>query len=453
MSENPRREKILGGSIVRTMLWLAWPVILGNLVNVSYNLIDAVWLGRLGKAAFGAPTVVWPLIMFLYSLGMGYAMAGLSLISQYYGDGDYEMARRSIGQLLGFTLLMASGMSVAGFAAAPLLLRLMRVPPDIYPLAVDYSRIIFAGIPFAFSFFAFNMSSSAIGDTLTPTKLQVVAAIANIVLDPILIFGLFGAPRLEVRGAALATMLSRAAISFTGLYLLFTGFRGIRLRASDLRLEKWWLRKVFSIGTPLAIQRSSTSLGFTVMMSIVSGFGSTVVAAYGVAVRIVDIIQSFTWGLMRATSIMIGQNIGAKQYERSWSIAKKAMILTSSVLALGAALIFAAREPLVAVFIDEPDVLREGSRMLSVFVWSIPFFGLFFIGGAIANGSGHTKAYAAISIFRLWVLRIGLSILLAYRLGLGPLGIYLGMALSNVGAGLLALLWVMGRTWIERVID
>ena len=453
MSGNPWRERILKGSVLGTLLWLAWPVVIGNLVNVSYNLIDAVWLGRLGKAAFGAPTVVWPLIMFLYSVGMGYAMAGLSLISQYYGDGDYEMARRSIGQLLGFTLLMASGLSVAGFLTASYLLRLMGVPPDIYPLALGYARIIFAGIPFAFAFFAFNMASSAIGDTVTPMKIQVVTAVVNIGLDPILIFGLLGAPRLEVRGAALATIFSRMIASAIGLYFLFSGFHGISLRLRDLRIEGWWLRKVFSIGTPLAIQRSSTSLGFTVMMSIVSRFGSTVVAAYGVAVRIVDIIQSFTWGLMRATSIMVGQNIGAQQYDRSWEITRKSMALTAGVLGLGAALIFAGRAPLVALFVNEPDVLREGSRMLSIFVWSIPFFGLFFIGGAVANGSGHTKTYAAISVIRLWVLRIGLSIILAYNLGLGPLGIYLGMALSNIGAGLLALLWTIRKTWLKRVID
>jgi len=447
------RERILTGSVIRTIFWLAWPIILANLVNISYNLVDAFWLGKLGKQAFGAPTVSWPLIMFFYSLGMGFATAGISLISQYVGANDLRMANRSAGNLMTFMALMSISISVLGYILAPYILQLMGVPPDVYPLAVNYIRVIFIGIPFTFVGFAFITIANSLGDTRTPTLISIISSLLNMVLDPILIFGWFGMPRMGVIGAALATILSRTLISVVGSYMLFHGYKGIRISIHDLGIDGWWVRKVVSIGTPLAIQHSSNALGFTVMMGIVSRFGSVAIAAYGVAIRIIDVITAFTWGINRATSIMVGQNVGAELYERAKNIVKKSLILVATILTTGSLAIYLVRNWAVAVFINEPDVIIEGSKLLSIFTLSIPFFGLFSVSGGVAAGSGHTRFFAIVSILRLWALRIGLSVLLGLTLGMGTTGIWVAMSLSNVGAGLLALAWVLRATWAKRVIE
>lgn len=447
------RERILQGPIVRTLLWLAWPVIVANLVQISYNLVDAFWLGKLGRQAFGAPTVSWPLISLFYSIGMGFASAGMTIVSQYFGAGERELADRSAGQLVAFLALMALSISVVGFATAPLVLEAMGVPPDVYPLAVGYIRVIFAGIPVAFMGFAFIMLMNSIGDTRTPMKLSVASALLNMVLDPIMIFGLLGLPPMGVVGAAIATMTARGVVAAVGTYLLIKGYRGIKLRLEYLRIERWWLRKVLSIGVPISIQSSANSLGFVVMMSIVSRFGSATIAAYGVGIRIVDVLQAFTWGINRATSIMVGQNIGAELYDRARRVARSSMALLTAALSLGAVVVYLFRGPVVAVFVSDPLVIAEGSRFLSYFAPSIPFFGLFFIGGGIAQGSGHTKAFAAITIARLWGLRIGLSALLAIAMGMGATGIWIAMSLSNIGGGLMSLAWVSRGTWLQRVVE
>jgi len=447
------REQILHGPIIRTLLWLAWPLIVANIVNISYNLIDAFWLGKLGKEAFGAPTVCWPMIMLFYSIGMGYTAAGIALISQYFGAGDKRMAEICAGHLLFFSLIIALMMSTIGYVSAPHILSAMRVPPDIYPLAVKYVSVIFMGIPFVFVGFAFNAIANAIGDTRTPTILNITSATVNTILDPFMIFGLAGFPKMGVIGAALATIISRSIISIVGTYLLLKGFRGIRIHLEYLKVSRWWLRKIFSIGTPLAIQQSSNALGFTIMTSIVSRFGSTVVAAYGIAIRIIDVMQAFTWGINRALVTMIGQNIGAEQYERTRNIAWRALVLIVSILVIGSIIIFLFRYSIISVFIDDVSVLNEGSLLIQVFTFSIPFFGLFFVSGAIANGSGHTKIFAAISVIRLWGLRILLSILLAFMLNLGSLGIWIAMSISNIVAGVISLAWVLRGSWLKRVID
>ena len=456
MGEDDKKEKyrkrIVEGSIINTMIWLAWPILVANLVNISYNLVDAFWLGKIGKEAFGAPTVSWPFIMLMYSIGFGYSGAGISLISQYYGAGDYDMAEKSASQFIAYSMYMAFILGALGFTISPYFLYLMGVPPDIYDLAVQYTRTIFLGLPIVLLGYAYVTISNGIGDTRTPTILNIVSSTVNIFLDPIMIFGLFGLPALGVIGAAIATIISRSIVSIAGGYLLFKGYLGIRIRPKYFRLERWWLEKIFSIGTPLAIQRSSNSLGFTIMMSIVSRFGSVVVAAYGVAIRIIDVLTAITAALQRSTSIMIGQNIGAEKYDRSWSIAKISLISIFIMLSIGSVIIYFARTILVSVFISEPEVVFEGSRMIGIFTWSIPFFGLFFIIGAIATGSGHTRFFAIISIIRLWALRIGLSILFALILGCGSIGIYVAMTLSNIIAGILSIAWVMTKKWLEKVI-
>jgi putative MATE family efflux protein len=447
------RKRILNGAIIPTTIWLAWPIILANIINISYNLVDAFWLGKVGQASFAAPTVSWPLIMLFYSLGMGLSFAGVTLVSQYVGAGDKLMARKSAGYLIGFMLMLATTISIAGFIASPYILRFMGVPEDVLPLAIGYIRVIFAGIPIAFVGFAFNSILNGIGDTRTPTILGAIASGVNVVLDPVLIFGWWGFPALGATGAALATVTSRSIVSVIGILLLIRGFRGIKIGLNDLFFDRAWLKKVAKIGIPLSIQQSANSLGFVVMMSLVSRLGTAVIATYGIGIRIIDVIQAFTWGIMRATSIMIGQNIGAEKYDRAEQIVYRNMILLFIALSLGAAFIYVFRIPLITAFINDPIVINEGSRFLTTFLPSMPFFGLFFLVGAVARGSGHTVPFTVISIIRLWALRIGLSILLTFYLGFGALGIWMAMAISNFGAGLMSIAWMSRGTWKRRVIE
>ncbi|RLG86999.1 MAG: MATE family efflux transporter, partial [Thermoprotei archaeon] len=421
--------------------------------NISYNLADTFWLGKLGKADLAAPTVSWPLIMLFYSIGMGFSFAGATLISQYIGAGEREYANRCVGYLLGFMLLMSLSISTIGFIVSPLVLELMGVPLDVLPKAINYIRVIFAGIPLAFIGFAFMAILNSIGDTRTPTILSIISSLINVVLDPLLIFGWLGFPALGVMGAAIATIASRSIISVIGLYLLAKGFAGIKIGFRDLFFRLWWLRHVVRIGTPLSIQRSANSLGFVIMMSLVSQMGTAVIATYGIGIRVIDVIQAFTWGIMRASSIMIGQNIGAEKYQRAGQIAFKNMALVSMLLGVGALLIYLSRSFIFAVFINDPVVIEEGDKFVTFFIPSLPFFGLFFIAGAVAQGSGHPTVYTIISIIRLWVLRIGFSYLLGIFMGMGSIGIWIAMSISNMGAGIMATTWVMKGSWKQRVIE
>ncbi|NPA96273.1 MAG: MATE family efflux transporter [Crenarchaeota archaeon] len=442
------RDRIVEGPITKTLLWLAWPLIVSSLVNVSYSLIDAMWLGRLSSSAFSAVMVVFPVLAFIYSFGMGFSAAGTSIVSQYIGAREFKLAERSAGQFIAFTAILAACFSALSYSVAPWILAAMGVPHDVYPLAVAYMRTLSIGILLVFGGFAYVTISNAIGDTRTPTKLNIAGALTNIALDPVFIFGVGPIPRLGVVGAAIATIISRSPLTVIGLYRLFRGAYGFRIRLGDLRIERWWLRRAVSIGIPVSIQASINSLGFVVLTSIVSHFGTIVIASYGVATRLLNLISAFVNGVCQASATMIGQCLGASLEGRAKRVALRALALI--LLVSGSAAAFLSLFPQLAItaFIPNPEVVKVGSTLLHIFAPSIPFFSMLTLAGAVARGSGRTKIPAAIGVARIWGLRIPLAYALP-RLGLGVVGVWLAMATSNYVAGLIALAWVLRGGWAK----
>ena len=213
------------------------------------------------------------------------------------------------------------------------------------------------------------------------------------------------------------------------------------------------MRKILQVGTPNAVDHVGTSLGFVVVMGLVAGFGTTVVAAYGVGQRIINLFNTAIWGATSALLTMVGQNLGADQADRAEQIARRGIRATFVVLVTLALVTVSVRRPLYLMFIADPAVIAEGSLFLAIFGLSVPFFGLFAAASSVFRGAGHTVPPMVLSLVRLWGFRVFLSWLLGYRLGLGPLGLWGGMALSNVLAGLLLHGWLLRGTWKRKVIE
>ncbi len=451
------KEDILNGPIIKTILILGWPVMVSNGLQMLYNLIDTYWLGKIGKVAVAAPTVGFPVVFLLISLGFGFSIAGVSLVSQHTGAGSEESANEAAGQVISFMLIGAVIISVIGYFIAPFLLQtLMRVPEDVYPKALSYIRIIFWGLPMMFIFFGFRSLTRGIGDMVTPMLITGGSMLANVILDPILIFGLAGLPRMGVAGAALATVLSRAVASFVAIYLMFSGRIDIKITFDSLKLRMRWIRQILKIGVPSAVGQTGTAIGFVLLMGLVSRMGVVAVTAYGIGQRIISLLNISIWGLASPLTTMIGQNIGAQNKDRATTTAHRAFLLSFFTLASLAAFVFLFRRPLFRIFIDDPAVIEAGARFLTIFVWSIPFFGIFSLTSSVFRGSGHTKPPMMLSLVRLLVLRVGLSYLLAFGivgLNMGSDGIWLGLFFSNFLSGIFAFLWFLRGSWRERTIE
>lgn len=464
MTEETMRNKILNGDIIRTALTLGWPVMLSNVFQTIYNLTDAFWLGKLGREAVAAPSISWPILFLFISLSAGFGIAGISLVSQYTGEGSPEKANEAAGQLLSFLSISSCTVAVFGFLFTGDVLRLMGASPEVLTTTTPYLQIMFVAIPFLFCHFGFRSLLRGYGDTRTPMILTISSALLDAVLDPFFIFGWGFLPRMGASGAALTTLITRGMVSVIDLYLLFSGRVGIKLKLHYLKPNLEWIRKIVSIGLPSSIGQGGTALGFVALISLVTMEDTalwregiveqgTLLAAYGIGSRIINMINVILWGGVSAISTMIGQNLGADQYERAGQIASKLLITFFSLAATASAIVYFLRIPLYRIFINEPAVLDMGSNFVTFFVPSVPFFALFRMVGGVFQGSGHTKPSMVLSLLRLWGLRITLSYAFYFMLGMGAVGIWIGMAVGNIAGASLSVAWMSRGTWKEKVIQ
>jgi len=446
------RERILNGPILKTMVLLAWPVMVTSALQALYNLVDAFWLGRLGTAAVAAPGMAWPILFFFMSFAGGFQAAGSTFVAQHFGAGDRRGAEESAGQLLGFLGLLSVVLAALGYSLAPTVLRLIRTPAEVFPYALTYLRIECMGLPIMFIAQAFGGFMVGLGQTRFLMYISASSLLLNGVLDPLFIFGWGPFPAWGVAGAAWATVLSRAAVALVGLFILFSGKRGLRLSVRDLWPRLSRILPILRVGLPNVLDQASTSFGFVVMMGLVAGFGTSVVAAYTVGNRIINLINVVSWGAGTALVAMIGQNLGAERYERAAQVARRGIAATFLALVGLYGLTLLLRRPLFALFVADPAVIAEGVWYIAIFGISIPFFGLFDASAAVFRGSGHTVPPMIMAIVRLWGLRVFLAWLFGYQLGFGTTGMWVGMTLSNVLAGIAIVLWLKRGTWKRRVV-
>ncbi|WP_297438080.1 MATE family efflux transporter [Thermococcus sp.] len=459
------REEILNGPIERTLLRLAYPLIVSNLVQVLYNITDTFWLGKLGREALAAPGTSWPIIGTLMALGMGFATAGFAFVGQYIGAGKYEKANRSAGALYSLMLLFSTITAIISLAILPQALHFMRVTPNVYPYARAYARVVFAGVPLSFAFMAFSALMRASGDTKTPVKISMLTVAMNIILDPIFIFIL----GLGVEGAAIATVLSNGTGALIGARILTSGKGGLHLTRETMKPDFEFYGRIFRVGLPSAVGQSANSFGFVVLTRIIYGYGDVVYAAYTITTRLVNFITSISRGVSMAMGTMIAQNVGAENYDRARRIAERTMVVNFLIASSAIMIIGLLRVPIFKVFLNDPAVIAQSWYVLKYFLISVPFFnGMFVVVTRTFSSAGHTKKSMFLSMLRLWGLRIPLSYLFGYvgavtvlgitvplaRLfGFTSRGVFFGMGMSNFIAALVALAWFLRGTWMRRIID
>lgn len=452
------RAKILEGDILRTTLTLAWPVMLSNTFQTVYNLTDTFWLGRVGPEAVAAPSVSWPIMFLLMSLSAGFGVAGLSLVSQYVGAGEIQKANKAAGQLLAIFIGASLSIMFLGFFGAELILRLLNVPEGVLRVATSYLKITFLGVPFMFLSFGFQALLRGYGDTKTPMFLSISSAVLDSILDPFFVFGWLGLPAMGAPGAALTTVMTRGMAGIIGLYLLFSGRAGIKVGPKDLIPDRDFMRKIASIGLPSSIGQSGTALGFNVLTSLVStadgelGGAGLLLSAYGIGSRISSLIQIAVIGGSTALSTMVGQNIGANKADRVNEIVKTLFTIFIGISVTESLLIYIFRVPLYEVFIAEPSVVALGSTYMTFFAPFFPFFTLFQLSMRVLQAAGRTKASMALSLIRLWAMRISLSYILYFVFDMGATGIWIGLALGNAGSAVLSLAYLSRGEWQRRII-
>ncbi len=450
--EGPGRSRLVDRPVLPTLVRLAWPIVVGHLLHLTYQLVDTFWVGRLGAEPLAAVSISFPIIFIVFSLAAGFSIAGVALVSQHSGADQRERASLAAGQVIGFSLALALALAALGLVFGRSLLGWVGAGPQVLPLAWTYFSILTGGIPLIFVFFVFSAVLEGTGDTITPMKLKVASVLMNIVLDPLLIFGWGIFPEMGIAGAAAATVASRFAAAAVGVYILVSGRRGLVVRPRHLVPRPSLIKDVVRIGTPAALGTSAVAVAMTVMTSIVATFGTYALAAWGVGNRVLSVIRMPSMGFARATGVLVGQHLGADQPQAAgrtaWTgVAVNVGIMAVVVLAfqLGAGLV-------MRLFSQDVEVIEFGVQYLR---WGAAAYGFLAIqqvlGGAL-DGAGQTMHKMLFLLLSIWALQIPLSAAFSINLGLGVDGIWYAIFTAKlVGASAIAV-WFLRGTWKRKLI-
>lgn len=449
MQQKP--NKLTEGSILKSLISLALPVIFVNILQTAYQLTDTFWVGRLGTDAVAAVSISFPIIFFIISLGIGLGIAGTILVAQYAGMQDQETVNYTAAQTFLMVIIVSLFLGFLGYFLSPYMTALMTDDADVFGPADSYMKISFLGLVFMFTYMVFQSLLRGVGNVRTPMYVVLGTVLLNLVLDPLLIFGYGPIPAMGVTGAAISTVATQGVASVIGFALLAGGKYGLKIKLSDFKPDYPLIYKMFKIGFPSSIEQSTRALGLTVMTLLVTTFGTLTVAAYGIGTRVLMFVIIPAMGLSMATSTLVGQNIGAGKIDRAEKIAILSTKTAFIALTIVGAIVFIFAPQIVATFIPgEFATIESGALFLRIMALTFGFIGMQLTLNGVFVGSGNTIISMTLAIVSLWVLRFPLGYVLAKHTEMAEIGIWIAFPVSNIAAALATWVWFKSGTWKQK---
>ncbi|MEB2775934.1 MATE family efflux transporter [Algoriphagus sp. D3-2-R+10] len=446
-----KKNQLAEVSIVRSLFTLAWPIIMANILQTAYQLIDTFWLGRLGANAVAAVSISFPILFLVLSLGAGLTLAGTVIVSQYKGANDKKMIDFTASQTVVIVFLISIFLAFLGYVAARPLMSLVGAGPEILKDSVTYFQVSSFGFVFLFMFFVFQSLMRGIGNVLLPMYIVFGTVLLNLVLDPLFIFGYGSIEGYGVAGAAIASIITQGLSAAAGLYILFRGKQGIKIKLSCMKLELRWVKRMFELGIPASLEQSSRAAAMTVMVMLVTSYGSEIVAAYGIGARILSLVIVPSIGMGIATTTLVGQNIGAGQIKRAEKIGDLSTKIAFFGLTAIGLILFLFAEILTAFFVpNDPQVIRDGAKFIRIMSLSFGLLGVQQVLNGVFNGTRFTQASMLISIFSLWMVRFPVAFILSTKTELSFEGIWWAFPISNLVAALVAFSYYKTGYWKLR---
>jgi len=453
MAPHPRQKRDLtSGPLAGTLLRLAVPLMLGGILHALYMLADAFWLGKWSKEALAAPGVSMPFFFIVIAFGMGFGTAGTALVAQYAGAGKHREADRAAAQTLLLLSMMAVGFAAPLILLGPRLFALMQVPPAVAAQSIIYLRIVALGLPLIAFNIAYSSVLRALGDTVTVVLVTIVTNAMNLCLDPVLIFGWGGLPALGTGGAALSSLLSQSVGTVACYCLLRRHRAGLYVRLADFKPDWKILRKAFGIGFPAALGNSSDAVGFAAFQVMINTLGTATIGGFTIGFRLIHFLTIPGRAMAVAAGPVVGQALGARKPGLARRAVWASAALVAGVMFIPFALLIWQGKVVAGAFISDPGVIEEAGKFFLIVPASAYFFGVLMILNAAFYGSGHTRPVMAVSLVRIWVLRLPMAYTLGFLLGWGSLGVYTGMVVSNIVCALLTLALFWTTRWQSPVI-
>lgn len=393
---------LIHGHIAKSIFWFSVPLLIGNLFQQLYNTVDAYVVGNfVSKEALAAVGASSPIINMLIGFFMGLATGAGVIIAQYFGAGDNGRLKKAVHSSAALTLVMSLLLTVIGMIGTNPMLHAIGIPADVFHDSSTYLMIYFAGISFNL---IYNMGSGilrAMGDSKRPLYFLIIACIVNIILDFLFVKYL----HMGVAGAGYATLIAQAISAILVVIVLVRSEGPHQLFWKQIRFHFPILKKIIMVGLPTGIQQSIVSLSNVIVQSYVNAFGSSVVAGYSATIRIDGFVNLPLQSFNMAVTTFVGQNIGAKQYERVKKGSRIALWMTMAVIATMAISLFFFGESFIAIFNSEPDVIQAGRTMQLAFVPFYIMLPVVQIYNGVLRGAGKSSVPMYIMVFNFVILR------------------------------------------------
>ncbi|MBN2240052.1 MAG: MATE family efflux transporter [Dehalococcoidales bacterium] len=411
------------GSILRNLLRLSWPMIIGNMVNMLGPTVDMIWVGRLGSAAIAAVGVSGTAVMLAQSSLMGLFTGMRAMVARFVGANDDEQANHIAQQAIVIGAGSSIVMAVIGIFLSEQILELLGVGDDVIAEGASYMRIQFVGMTaMAFRTMAEGIMQAA-GDARTPMKIAVGFRVVHVALAPALIFGFWFIPAMGVNGAAITNVVSQSAGTILAFWYLMSGRTRLKLSLKGFRIDYNTIWRIVRIGIPASVMGVEQNLRNMIFIRFMAPFGTVAMAAHTVLSRIEMILFMPAFGLGMAAGVLTGQNLGAGQPERAEKSGWTAVGIIEAFVAIVCVLLFIWTDVPVKIFTSDPELIEVSVTFIRIALIGYLFMGMGAVFQQCITSAGDTVIPMIIGIISGWLMQLPLAYFLPKVGDMGVIGI------------------------------
>ena len=448
-----KERDLTSGSIYKNLVSMSLPTILGFLSYTLYDLVDMAWIGRISPEAVAAVTIVTTIFWLIEIFNEVIGTSSVSLISQSYGSGNMERARRVIEQTLTFKSLVA-------LIAAVLLLLLLKPlsfffteDQEVRNYCLEYGYIRLFFLPVFFASYTVNTALRCTGDAKKPMVIMFLSSIINIVLDPLLMFDIVPGTRipglgLGVFGAALATVISITIAFVLGFAFLFTRYVPVRISFRGLFRLDWEIdKKLLSIGFPTGLEMFFRNLAQFLTLKFVSLYGTVAVAAIGIGIRLMNFAFMPLLGLLMGGSTIVGQNLGANKVDRASQTARTASIMGGTIQTFILLLIIFIPRQIMGIFVTDTAVIEAGIPMIRIVAGGLVAAGFMMGLASVFSGSGYNLPFLVSSLISRWGVQVAFLLITILIFKAPLIFVWISFLISDIVEFLVVLLFYRRGRW------
>jgi len=440
------------GSIGRAVFLLSVPMVLEMVMESIFAIVDIFFVSKLGSEAVATVGITESLITIVYSIGSGLAMATTALVARRTGEKRPEEASKVAFQAILTGVLVSFLIAIPGFLWSSDLIRLMGGSPEMQKSLSEYTRIMLGFNGIIIVLFIINSVLRSSGDAAMSLRVLVIANLFNMVLDPLLIFGIGPFPEMGIKGAAVATVTGRGIGILFQLFLLFRGKRRIRITLADIRFEPHTMWQIIKLSLGGIGQSLIATTSWVGMVRIIATFGSNVVAGYTIAIRIIIFGLLPSWGISNAASTLVGQNLGANQPDRAERSVWMTTKMNTIILTLIGLILVLFPGTFIRMFIQDPAVIMPGIQALRIISIGFLFYGPGMVMIQSFNGAGDTVTPTKVYFICFWLIEIPLAWILSKPAGMGQTGTFTAIVIAESIMTLMAMyLFRQGKWKLKKV--